>query len=240
MAGQWRYGADAALLRQHRRADASSTTLDRLLLGAPPGAAPYPDVRADGGCSARRTSIRPRSIGGPTRSARRSRMPRSLSSAPTARSTRRGGELVHRGARARILERSRAHGRALPPHSGPRRLRGRGCRGRRHRRGGRGFLYFVGGGRDDQDVRLRVSPTEVEEAAYSTGSCATRSRSEWTRRAACRARRRDERRRLLGRTDRRLKRDLPRTCSPLVTRDEFHALRTASSTARCFGSKSGT
>ena len=152
------------------------STLDRLRADLPSGEA-VPDVRAHRGV--------PLDLPGPGRGRRR---PDSIGKAiPNAEilvvrdgrhrmRSRRGGRArsSRRPGRARLLERSRAHRRALRPPPG-RTMRVRAPEnavfsGDLVKRDDEGFLYFVG--RKDEMIKTsgyRVSPTEIEEVAHSTG-----------------------------------------------------------------------
>jgi acyl-CoA synthetase (AMP-forming)/AMP-acid ligase II len=113
--------------------------------------------------------------GGPTRSARPSRTPRSWWCAD-GRPCEPGepGELVHRGALVALgywndPERTAERFRPLPAATGAAARSWRSGRATREPRR-EGFLYFVGR-RDDmiKTSGYRVSPTEIEEVVYDTG-----------------------------------------------------------------------
>ena len=138
-----------------------------------------PDVRPDRGVPLDLPAARARSTAGPTRSARRSRTPRSWCCARTARparpTSRASSCIAARWSAWATGTTRRRRPSASSPLPGPRRRR---CcmpeiavfSGDTVRRDEEGFLYFVG--RRDEMIKTsgyRVSPTEVEEVLYDTG-----------------------------------------------------------------------
>ena len=149
------------------------------------------------------------------------------------------GELVHRGARRAGYWNDPSDRGAVPACP-----RSRASGARPKWRSGRATPWSPtrrasstssGAGRDDQDSGYRVSPTEIEEVAYATGSCSRcgsarcGGRSSGNTSVVSPARRAGQRR-----DDRPMKRKLPLymvpSASSFATR--FRGRRTASSTGR--------
>ena len=176
--------AAPALLRQHRRPDAAGHA--RQAAGDLPAGQAVPDVRPDRGVPLHLPRSRPRSTAGPTRSARRSRTPRSWWSGRTARRAIRAKRAnwftAARWSRwatgttrsARPSDSGRAPGR----HADWRTPEIAVWSGDAVVADEEGFLYFVG--RKDEMIKTsgyRVSPTEIEEVAYAPAWSAMPSRS---------------------------------------------------------------
>ena len=169
--------ASTALLRQHRRPDAAARRSIRLR-------AVFPRRRPFlmyGLTEAFRSTYldpaevdrRPDSIGKAIPNAEILVVRAGRHAVRPGRGGRAGASRRARG--ARLLERPGAHGRAVPAGSGPRRSVAGDARvavwsGDTVVADEEGFLYFVG--RADEMIKTsgyRVSPTEIEEAAYATG-----------------------------------------------------------------------
>ncbi len=177
-------------------------TLDALRAHLPRDEA-VPDVRTDRGVPLDLPAAGRGRSRGPTRSAARSRTPRSSCCATTAANARptSPGELVHRGALvgmgywndpAKTAERYKPLPRATDSPTGGLVMPEIAVfSGDTVRRDAEGYLYFIG--RRDEMIKTsgyRVSPTEIEEALYATG---LRRRGRGVRRRASGARPGDRR-----------------------------------------------
>ena len=191
-----------ALLRQHRRPHAARNA-------APSCAArcrrrkPLPDVRPDRGVPLDLPAARAKSIGGPIRSARRSRTRRSWCCAPTARRARRTSPAssctAARWSRMGYWNDAEKTAERFKPLPRPATAAGSMLpemavlSGDTVRTDEEGFLYFIG--RRDEMIKTsgyRVSPTEIEEVALRDEA---RRRSRRLRRCAPVARAGDRARR---------------------------------------------
>ena len=170
-----------------------AATLERLR-AIFPQAPPVPDVRADRGLPLHLPRSRARSTLARTRSARRSRTPRSSSSARTVRSATPARSASwctaapwSRWATGTIPSAPRRGSSPRPdPEPAVPRDRARGLL-RRPRHGATRRASSISSAASDEMIKTsgyRVSPTEIEQVAYATGSGRRRGGPRHRRRAA--------------------------------------------------------